>query len=141
MDAARTLNVSEQGFDSATDRISNREKNAIENNVFRPISISLDVRKAFADNAARIGEADPFEEAASTINQIQQELEDISLEEPQLPFIENPLLPTVLENTVTGPNTLNLPAPDQQLMTQAQAANQFSNLTMDEKIRLLFPRG
>ena len=71
----------------------------------------------------------------------QQELEDISLEEPQLPFIENPLLPTVLENTVTGPNTLNLPAPDQQLMTQAQAANQFSNLTMDENIRLLFPRG
>ena len=47
----------------------------------------------------------PFEEAASTINQIRQELADISLEETELPFIENPLLPTAAENTITGPNT------------------------------------
>ena len=75
MDAARTLNVSESGFNSATDRISNVEKNSIDNNVFRPISISTDVRKAFAENAAKIGEADPYQEAASTINQIRQSLQ------------------------------------------------------------------
>ncbi len=34
--------------------------------------------------------------------------------------------------------TLNLPSIDQS-MTQSQAANQFSNLTMEQKIRLLFP--
>ena len=140
MDAARTLNVSEQGFDSATDRISNREKNAIENNVFRPISISLDVRKAFADNAARIGEADPFEEAASTINQIQQELADISLEETELPFIENPLLPAVSENTVTGPNTLNLPSVDQQTMAASGQINSLEGLSTAQKLSILFGR-
>jgi len=36
---------------------------------------------------------------------------------------------------------LNLPSVDQQIMTQSAAANQFSNLTMDQKIRLLFPQG
>ena len=141
MDAARTLNVSESGFNSATDRISNVEKNSIDNNVFRPISISTDVRKAFAENAAKIGEADPYQEAAPTINQIRQELADISLEEAELPFIENPLLPSAAENTITGPNTLNLPGVDQQIMSQSAAANQFSNLTMNQKIRLLFPNG
>jgi len=129
MDAARTLNVGEEGFNSATDRISNVEKNAIDNNVFRPINISLDVRKAFADNAAKIGEADPFEEAASTINQIQQELADISLEEPELPFIENPLLPSASENTVTGANTI----PNLGEVTQAQLSGSVQNNSLQGK--------
>ena len=129
MDAARTLNVGEEGFNSATDRISNVEKNAIDNNVFRPINISLDVRKAFADNAAKIGEADPFQEAASTINQIQQELGDISLEEPELPFIENPLLPSASENTVTGANTI----PNLGEVTQAQLSGSLQNNSLQGK--------
>ena len=140
MDAARTLNVSESGFNSATDRISNIEKNAIDNNVFRPISISLDVRNAFAENAAKIGEADPFQEAASTINQIQQELADISLEETELPFIENPLLPAVSENTVTGPNTLNLPSVDQQTMAASGQINSLEGLSTAQKLSILFGR-
>ena len=129
MDAARTLNVGEQGFNSATDRISNVEKSAIDNNIFRPINISLDVRKAFADNAAKIGEADPFQEAASTINQIQQELADISLEEPELPFIENPLLPSASENTVTGANTI----PNLGEVTQAQLSGSLQNNSLQGK--------
>jgi hypothetical protein len=141
MDAARTLNIGASEFTSATDRISNIEKSSIDNNQFRPISISMDVRKAFADNAAKIGASNPYEEAAPVINQIEGELANISLEEPELPFIENPLLPTAEENTVTGPNTLNLPGIDQQIMSQSQAAGQFSNLTMNQKIRLLFPNG
>ena len=140
MDAARTLNVSESGFNSATDRISNIEKTAIDNNVFRPISISLDVRNAFAENAAKIGEADPFQEAASTINQIQQELADISLEEPELPFIENPLLPSASENTVTGPNTLNLPSVDQQTMAASGQINSLEGLSTAQKLSILFGR-
>ena len=72
MDAARTLNVSESGFNSATDRISNVEKNSIDNNVFRPISISTDVRKALQKMLLKLEKADPYQEAASTINQIRQ---------------------------------------------------------------------
>jgi len=129
MDAARTLNIGESGFNSATDRISNVEKNSIDNNIFRPISISTDVRNAFAENAAKIGEADPFEEAASTISQIQQELADISLEEPELPFIENPLLPTAAENTVTGSNTI----PNLGEVTQAQLSGSVQNNSLQGK--------
>ena len=140
MDAARTLNVGESGFNSATDRISNVEKNSIDNNVFRPISISTDVRNAFAENAAKIGEADPFEEAASTISQIQQELADISLEEPELPFIENPLLPTAAENTVTGSNTLNLPGVDQQILSGSGQNNSLQGLSTAQKLSILFGR-
>ena len=129
MDAARTLNVSESGFNSATDRISNVEKNSIDNNVFRPISISTDVRKAFAENAAKIGEADPYQEAASTINQIRQELADISLEETELPFIENPLLPTAAENTITGSNTI----PNLGEVTEAQLSGSVQNNSLQGK--------
>ena len=145
MDAARILNIGSAGFESATDRVSNVEKDSVDNNVFRPINVSMEVQKAFADNAAKIGEADPFAEAASVISQIKNELSSISLEEAEMPFIENPLLPAVQSNPIAGAmagnNTLNLPGVDQQIMTQSVAANQFSNLTMDQKIRLLFPNG
>ena len=140
MDAARTLNVSESGFNSATDRISNIEKSSIDNNIFRPISISTDVKNAFAENAAKIGEANPFEEAASTISQIEQELADISLEEPELPFIENPLLPTAAENTITGPNTLNLPGVDQQILAGSVQNNSLQGLSTAQKLSILFGR-
>ena len=46
-----------------------------------------------------------------------------------------------MQDTPTTPTTLNLPSIDQSVMTKTQAANQFSNLTMDQKIRLLFPNG
>ena len=47
----------------------------------------------------------------------------------------------IMEDTPITPTALNLPSIDQSMMTQSQAANQFSNLTMDQKIRLLFPNG
>jgi hypothetical protein len=46
-----------------------------------------------------------------------------------------------MQDTPVTPTSLNLPSIDQSVMTQSQAANQFSNLTMDQKIRLLFPNG
>jgi len=47
----------------------------------------------------------------------------------------------IMQDTPITPTSLNLPQVDQSIMTQTQAANNFSNLTMDQKIRLLFPRG
>jgi hypothetical protein len=141
LDAARILNITESGFYDATDRISNVALGAIDENIFRPMNISVEVQNSFAENAEKIGQTNPFETAASVIAEIQSELAELSLEEPNFPFIENPLTATTQSNVATGPNTLNLPSVDQQVMTQSQAANQFSNLTMDQKIRLLFPQG
>ena len=135
MDAARTLNIGESAFTSATDRISNIEKSSIDNNQFRPITISMDVRKAFADNAAKIGASNPYEEAAPVINQIEGELANISLEEPELPFIENPLLPTAEENTVTGSNMIpNLGEVTQSQMNPSNNSNNYNSLTTAQKL-------
>ena len=105
------------------------------------MNISIEVQNSFAENAEKIGEINPLETAGSVIGEIQAELAELSLEEPNFPFIENPLTTITQSNVATGPNTLNLPSVDQQVMTQSQVANQFSNLTMDQKIRLLFPQG
>jgi hypothetical protein len=40
MDAARLLNISEEGFKDALGGVSNIEINSIDNNMFRPITIS-----------------------------------------------------------------------------------------------------
>ena len=106
------------------------------------MNISVEVQNSFAENAEKIGEINPLETAGSVIGEIQAELSELSLEEPNFPFIENPLTTTTQSNPVTGPNTIaGLGSVDQQIMTQSQAASQFSNLTMDQKIRLLFPQG
>jgi len=141
LDAARILNISESGFIDATDRISGVALSNIDQNVFRPMTISPEVRNSFAENAEKIGMKNPYETAEDVITEIQAELGELSLEEPNFPFIENPLTAITQSNVATGPNTLNLPNVDQQVMTQSQVANQFSNLTMDQKIRLLFPQG
>ncbi len=67
-------------------------------------------------------------------------LSEVTLDEAVFPNIENPLMP-IMQDTPVTPTSLNLPSIDQSVMTQSQAANQFSNLTMDQKIRLLFPNG
>jgi hypothetical protein len=141
LDAARLLNISDSGFVDATDRVSNTALNSIDENIFIPMNISREVQDSFAENADKIGISNPYEKAADVISRIQKDMQSISLEEAEFPFIENPLLPKVESNPVTGPNTLNLPGIDQNIMSQSQAAGQFSNLTMDQKIRLLFPNG
>jgi len=65
---------------------------------------------------------------------------ELDLDNPVFPSIENPLMP-IMQDTPVTQTSLNLPSIDQSVMTQSQAANQFSNLTMDQKIRLLFPNG
>ena len=141
LDAAKLLNISDSGFVDATDRVSNTALNFINENIFRPMDISREVQDSFAENADKIGISNPYEKAADVISRIQSDMQSISLEEANFPFIENPLLPKVESNPVTGPSTLNLPGIDQNIMSQSQAAGQFSNLTMDQKIRLLFPNG
>ena len=79
MDAARLLNISEDGFYGALDRISNLKVNAIEQNVFRPYRVSKEVRDAFEENAAKIGIANPFDRAADVISELEGLFADLSL--------------------------------------------------------------
>jgi hypothetical protein len=137
LDAARTLGITQSGFNSATDRISAVEVGSINNNVFRPINISVEIQQAFAENAAKIGEVNPFISAQAVIANIQRQLSATSLSEPEFPFFENPLLPSAQETPVT-PNTLNLPGIDNNLISNTVNNSNFNRLTTEQKLAILF---
>ena len=140
LEAGETLGLEDQQIRDAFDRVGTTAYNAVREGRFRPFLPSDEIRVAFAQNAERLGLDNPYIEAGSEISEIYSELTTIDLDEPFFPTIENPLLP-IMEDTPMTPTTLNLPSIDQSVMTKTQAANQFSNLTMDQKIRLLFPNG
>ena len=139
IDAARVLNISEADFQIATDRLSNIEVNTIDNNIFRPINISRDIRLAFARNAASIGEVNPLERADEVIANIRSQMSNISLSEPNFPFIENPLLPSAQETPVT-PSSLNLPNIDSNLLSSTVNQSNYNNLSTAQKLAILFGR-
>ena len=64
----------------------------------------------------------------------------ISLEEPNFPFIENPLLP-IMQDTPITPTSLNLPSINSNIVNNPGAAGSFSNLTTAQKLQILFPQG
>jgi hypothetical protein len=140
IDAARILNISDDAFRSSTARLSNVDIATIDNNVFRPIEISPDIRLAFRENADKIGIADPLDAASSVIQDIQSQMRNISLSEVEFPVFENPLLP-ILEDTLATPQTLNLPSIDSNIINNPGAAGNFSGLTTADKLRILFPQG
>ena len=137
IDAARVLNISNADFASATGRLSQIDINTVDNNIFRPINISPDIRIAFRQNAEAIGEINNFVEAERVIAQIANEMKAVSLEEPDFPFFENPLLPSAQETPVT-PNSLNLPGIDNNLISNTVNTNNLSNLSTAQKLAILF---
>ena len=62
----------------------------------------------------------------------------VSLEEPNFPFFENPLLPSAQAETPVTPNTLNLPGIDSNLISNTVNTNSLSNLTTAQKLAILF---
>jgi len=140
MEAGTTLGLSEDQIIEAFDRVGTKAYDSLNDGEFRPFLPSREIEDAFEQNAERLGLSNPYEEAVDAIENIYDQLESITLDEAVFPSIENPLMP-IMEDTPVTQTSLNLPSIDQSMMTQSQAANQFSNLTMDQKIRLLFPNG
>jgi hypothetical protein len=140
LDAANTLGISQAGLRNSTDRLSNVEVASVVNNLFRPINISPEIQQAFAENAAKIGEANPFLAAQSALANLQIAMSRVSLLDPEFPVFENPLLP-ITQDTPFTPQTLNLPGVDANILNNPNAAGSFSGLTTEQKLRLLFPTG
>ena len=140
IDAARVLNISDDAFRSSTARLSNIDVATIDNNLFRPINISADIRLAFRENADRLGIADPLDTASSVIQDIQSKMRDVSLTEAEFPLFENPLLP-IMQDTPATPTSLNLPGINSNIVNNPGAAGSFSNLTTAQKLQILFPQG
>ena len=140
MQAGETLGLDEDQIVEAFDRVGTKAYSYLEEGTFQPFLPSPEIQQAFEENAERIGVENPYEEAVDAIEDIYDSLTELDLNEAMFPNIENPLMP-IMQDTPITPTSLNLPSIDQSVITQTQAANQFSNLTMDQKIRLLFPNG
>jgi hypothetical protein len=161
LDAAKTLGISEDAYNRNVD-ISMAEKGALEEGVFRPYYPSSNIRAAFAENADRLGVADPFEGAADTIGSIYEQLTELSLDAPEFPTINNPLMPSIMDrrtipNIETG--ALNLPSVDANLVGKGTIQNRgqvnaasmipqfgggnipYNQLTTQQKLDILFGQG
>jgi hypothetical protein len=138
MDAARLLNISDEGFARALDRVSNIEQSAIDNNIFRPYVLSLEVQQAMAENAARIGIPNPYDIAAGAIADLQGQFSELILTLPEFPVFENPLRP-IMQDTPLGPTTLNLPTINTDVIGNQVQGSNFNNLTTEQKLSILFP--
>ena len=142
IDAARTLGISEEDFNTGVD-ISNVELGAIDNDIFRPLNISDNVREGFARNAAEIGVSNPLDAAEPVIAEIQAQLAELPLNTPNFPNIENPMMPSVTDQGML-PNinmsSLNLPGINPQAVNAAGQTNTLSGLTNQQKIDILFGR-
>ena len=137
MDAAKLLNISEDGYYNALGGVSNREIGAIEEDVFTPMTISNEIYSAFEENAQKVGQANPLEEALDVITNLQEKMFNVSLTLPALPIFENPLLP-IMQDTPITPTSLNLPNIDSNLVSQQVSQSNYNNLTTQQKIDLLF---
>ena len=156
LDAAKVLGISEDAFDTSTRRVSALELNAIQGNIFRPLSISMNIRRAFQDNADKLGLSDPLDTAWDTIADIQDQLLDLPLNAAAFPNIENPLVPMNLGTPLNIPGAATLPNVESELTAekgiipvtgQVNQASMFpqnipyNQLTTQQKIDILFGRG
>jgi hypothetical protein len=137
LDAARLLNISDTGLTNALDRVSDVEVSNIDQNIFTPYSLSAEVISAIADNAAKIGARDPLEAAGETIANLEAQFSNVSLTLPEFPVFENPLRP-IMQDTPLGPTTLNLPSIDANAVSAQVQGGNFSTLTTQQKLDLLF---
>jgi len=140
MDAARLLNISDDGFNNALDRVSRREVNSIDNNIFRPYELSREVKNAIRDNAERIGVSNPLDVANDVINELESGMRDVNLSLPEFPVFENPLQP-IMQDTPVTPTSLNLPSINNEVVSAQVQGSNFKNLTTQQKLDLLFSRG
>jgi len=135
IDAARLLGISEEDFNTGVD-ISNVELGAIDNDVFRPMNVSANVREAFQRNADAIGVSNPLDAAGPVIAEIQAQLAEIPLNIGKFPNIENPMMPSVSEPGML-PNinmdALNLPSLNPQAVTNQTGNIPYNQMTDTQK--------
>ena len=144
LDAAQTLGISDEAYRSNVD-ISIREKAAIEQGIFRPYTPSMNIRQAFAENAKAIGQRNPFETASSVIDSIRDELSNLSLNDAEFPIIDNPLMPSIMDQqTLPNINTgtpLNLPSVSANVVGAQTGNIPYNQLTSTQKLDILFGKG
>jgi len=134
--AAEILNTPRQTVNKIVgERISQNEYNNVNLGIFIPYTISEDVQKSFAENAARIGQPNPLLGANPVISNIQRILSRVPLTEEGIPQIENPFKniakPTLepVSSLPSLPNPAQIPGYGQINLPTAVAGNQVNPVT------------
>ena len=73
-------------------------------------------------------------------NILQNEMSRLSLDLPDFPVFENPLMP-IMQDTPLTPTSLNLPGVNAEAVAAQVQGGNFSALTNKQKFDLLFPNG
>ena len=144
LDAAQILGISDEAYRANVD-ISRTERSAIEQGIFRPYTPSLNIRQAFAENAAKIGMPNPYEKAVNVIESIKDQLSGLSLNAAEFPVIDNPLMPSIMDQrTLPNINTgtpLNLPSVSANVLGAQTGNIPYNQLTSSQKLDILFGKG
>ena len=102
----------------------------------------MNVRQAFQENADMLGLPNPLDQAMDAISDIQYKLSELPLSLGKFPDFPNPIATsTETGEEVAPPLSLNLPNVEAETLAAAGQANQYSNLTTQQKLDLLFPQG
>jgi hypothetical protein len=145
IEAAKTLGMNNAAVEESF--INRGERNnfrALEENRFRPLKISREIRELFNENAAKLGIVNPFEAAYNEIERIRNDLERVTLEGDFFPTIENSFknlptpdlgpaaqgnIPANVQNaaSIIGGQNISIP----NIVTQAQT---FDNLYSEDDL-------
>ena len=138
IEAAKLLGMNEGSIDeSMTDRGAGSAYNYLGEGEFRPFVPSANVVNLFEENAEKLGTANPYDGAESTIDKLRNVFETLPLD-GEFPNIPNPLsslgLPELPQLNTTGLP----PLPDPTLGTGTQFGNisPVSGLTISEEMFL-----
>jgi len=140
MEAGSTLGLSEDQIIEAFDRVGTQAYDSLTEGEFRPFLPSDEIIQAFENNAERLGLSNPYDEAGDAIEEIYDQLTEVSLDEAVFPSIDNPLMP-IMQDTPITPTSLNLPSIDANAVNAQVQRNVTSNLTKEQIYNFLFPRG
>ena len=142
IDFAQTLGLNEdRTLNALGERLSNRDINALLEDQFRPFVPSREVEKAFEENALRLGVPNPYERADEVIQNLADQMSNISLLNAEFPVFENPLLPIMQDSPATPTSVFGTAAPNINIVNTNQGNRSvFNNLTTEQKIDLLFNR-
>ena len=141
IEAAQLLNISQRNLFESLDRVSGLERSSIMSGRFRPYDVSASVQNAIYENANALDDVvNPLREAMSTINILGNEMSRLSLDLPDFPVFENPLMP-IMQDTPITPTSLNLPQVDGSALQNQVSGGNFSGLSNRQKFDILFPNG
>ena len=110
--AGQILGVTDDQIEPVLGRISRKDSEALIENDFIPFTISNNIKGVFAENAAKLGLPNPYDEAENAIDTLSDVMSEISLTDPVWPdltdlFDMSPAKGIIPQNVPSGAAQIN----------------------------------